>query len=101
MAIMRKDVVDILRRELPYLRNNYHIKRLGIFGSFAKQKQKSNSDVDIIVEFESPIGLNFVELTEYIEKLLGRKVDIITNEGVKSIRVREVAEDIKRSVLYV
>ena len=97
----QKNVVDILRRELPYLRNNYGIKRLGIFGSFAKQKQKSNSDIDLIVEFESPIGLNFVELAEYIEKLLGRKVDIITNEGVKSIRVREVAEDIKRSVLYV
>lgn len=98
---MKKDVIKILRRELPYLRNNYRIKRLGIFGSFAKQKQNARSDIDIIVEFESPIGLDFMELAEYIEKLLGKKVDIITSEGVKSIRVREVAEDIKRSVLYV
>ena len=97
----QKNVVEILRRELPYLRDSYHIKRLGIFGSFAKQKQKANSDVDIIVEFDTPIGIGFIDLAEHIEKLLGRKVDIITNEGVKSIRVREVVEDIKRSVRYV
>ena len=94
-------VIGILRKELPYLKNNYQVRRLGIFGSFVKQKQSVNSDIDIIIEFKKPIGLDFIELAEYIEKLLGRKVDILTTEGIRSIRIRNVAKDIKRSVLYV
>ena len=94
-------VIGILRKELPYLKNNYQVRRLGIFGSFVKQKQSVNSDIDIIIEFKKPIGLDFIELAEYIEKLLGRKVDILTTEGIKGIRIRRVAKDIKRSVLYV
>lgn len=94
-------VIGILRKELPYLKNNYQVRRLGIFGSFVKQKQSVGSDIDIIIEFKKPIGLDFIELAEYIEKLLDRKVDILTTEGIRSIRIRNVAKDIKRSVLYV
>ena len=94
-------VIGILRKELPYLKNNYQVRRLGIFGSFVKQKQSVGSDIDIIIEFKNPIGLDFIELAEYIEKLLDRKVDILTTEGIKGIRIRRVAKDIKRSVLYV
>lgn len=97
----QQKIVQILRKELPYLENTYKVKKVGLFGSFAKGKEKIDSDIDIVIEFKSPIGLTFVELAEYIEKLLGRKVDVITSEGIKSIRVREVAEDIKRSVRYV
>ncbi|MEK6984137.1 MAG: nucleotidyltransferase domain-containing protein [Nanoarchaeota archaeon] len=97
----QKEIVGILEKELPYLRSNYNVKRLGLFGSIAKYKQKKGSDVDIIIEFKTPIGLEFIELVDYIERLVGRKVDILTNEGIKGIRIKKVAEDIKRSVLYV
>ena len=59
------------------------------------------SDIDIVVEFEKPIGFKFFEFAEYIEKLLGRKVEILTSEGIKGIRIKEVAVEIKRSLLYV
>jgi len=45
-----------------------------------------------IMEFEKPIGLKFFELSEHIEKVLGKKVDILTPAGIKSIRVKKVAE---------
>ncbi len=99
--ITRKEIIAILRRELPHLKTIFGVKRIGIFGSYSKDVQKEDSDVDLIVEFERPIGLKFFELSEYIENLLGKKVDILTPAGIKSIRVKEVAENIKKSIVYV
>lgn len=99
--LTREKVIEILRRELPYLTSHYGVKRIGLFGSFAKEIQKHNSDIDIVVEFEKPIGLKFVEFAEYLEKVLHRKTDILTPEGIKGIRVKRVARDVERSVIYV
>ena len=93
--------MGILRKNSPYLRDNYGVKRIGLFGSFAKGIQREDSDIDILVEFEKTVGFKFIELAEYFEKLLGKKVDILTSEGIKSIRLKKVARDIERSVVYV
>ncbi|MFX1299190.1 MAG: nucleotidyltransferase family protein, partial [Promethearchaeota archaeon] len=58
------------------------------------------SDIDVVVEFEKPIGLAFMDLAEYLEDLFNKKVDILTSAGIKSIRIEKVAEDIKRSIVY-
>lgn len=97
----REKVIDILRKELPYFVSEYGVKRIGLFGSYAKGIQGEDSDIDILVEFERPIGLKFVEFGEYLEKLLGRKTDILTPAGVKGIRIKRVAEDITESIFYV
>ncbi len=94
-------VIKILRRELPDLKANFGVKRMGIFGSFAKGMQRNDSDVDILAEFEKPIGLEFVEFAEHIEKLLDRKVDILTSGSIKNIRIKKVATEIERDVIYV
>lgn len=99
--LTQEEVIRILRNKLPYLSSNYGVKRIALFGSFAKGKQKEDSDIDILVEFKKPIGFKFMDFAEYIEKLVGRKVDILTAEGIKGIRVKEVAEDIERGVVYV
>jgi predicted nucleotidyltransferase len=97
----QKELVHILRRELPLLVKKYGVRNLGIFGSFAKGCEREDSDVDILVEFEKPLGLSFLDFSEHIEKLCGRKTDIMTSEGLRSVRLKKVAEDIKRSVIYV
>ncbi|MFH1259929.1 MAG: nucleotidyltransferase family protein [Elusimicrobiota bacterium] len=99
--LTRENVLDILRAEFAFLKNNFTVKRIALFGSFAKNTQKENSDVDIFVEFEKPIGLKFIELVDYLEKILGRKTDVLTPAGVKAIRIKKVAEDIERSIVYV
>lgn len=99
--LTQENAIKILRRELPYLRANYSVKRIGLFGSFAKGIQGEDSDIDILVELEKPMGLKFVEFAEYIEKILSKKADILTVEGINGIRIKQVAEDIARSVLYV
>ncbi len=99
--LTKKEIITILKKELPYLRDIFGVKRIGLFGSSAKGIQREDSDVDLAVEFEKPIGLKFMELSEYIENILGRKVDILTPAGIKSIRIKKVAEDIKKCIDYI
>ncbi|HDZ76728.1 MAG TPA: nucleotidyltransferase [Candidatus Omnitrophica bacterium] len=99
--LTQEKVIGILRREMPYLRDNFGVKKIALFGSFVKRTQRQNSDIDILVEFERPIGLKFIDLADYLEKVLGKKTDILTPEGIKGIRTREVAQNIARSLCYV
>ncbi len=99
--LTKEETLNILKKELPYLKAAFGVKRIGLFGSYSKGAQREDSDVDLIVEFEKPIGLKFVELADYIESILGRKVDILTPEGIKSIRVKEVAENIENNIIYI
>lgn len=100
-AMPSNDVMSLLRYEQPVLRQRFGVARLGVFGSVASGRASIESDVDIVVEFDRPIGLEFVNLAEHLERILGRNVDLITPEGVASIRAPGVANSIMRSVVYV
>lgn len=97
----REAILALLRQYYPYLVAEYGVKRIGLFGSYARGKPDAASDIDLVVEFERPIGFRFVELAEYLENVLGREVDILTPEGIRGIRLPWVAEEIEKSVVYV
>jgi predicted nucleotidyltransferase len=101
----REKVLRILRKELPYLREKYGVERIAIYGSFAKGDQTKRSDVDILVQLVNPLGLKFVELAYYLEKVLGRKVDLATFEtlhrSLENPRYKHIALDIQRTLSYV
>jgi len=99
--LTKEKVTEILKGKYPYLVSEYGIKRIGLFGSYAKGKQSEDSDIDIVAEFERPTGLKFVEFAEYLEELLGKKTDVLTPDGVKAIVIKRIAEDIEKSVIYV
>jgi len=69
--------------------------------SGAKNLQTEASDIDLVVEFEHPLGFRFIEFTEYIESLLGKSVDILTPAGIQGIRIGRIASGIKESITYV
>jgi len=65
------------------IQRNFYVKDLFLFGSFARSAQKRDSDVDILVDFKKPVGLfKFLELEEYLECLLGTKVDLVTRKAL-------------------
>lgn len=99
--VSREKAIEILRKQLPYIITEYGVKKIGLFGSYAKGTQQAGSDVDIMVEFDKPIGLKFVEFSEYLEKLLGTNVDILTPAGIDGIRIGRIAKDIRESIIYV
>ena len=78
----------------------YTIKKIGLFGSYAKSRQTGASDVDFLVEFAEPTYDNFIGAANHLQKLFGRKVDILTPDGIKSIRIKDVSKDIMKSVKY-
>ncbi len=71
-------VIKTLKELEPILAREYKVARIGVFGSIVRGKQTGKSDVDILVEFSEPIGLKFFDLMEFLERKLGRKVDLVS-----------------------
>jgi len=97
----RDEMIEQLRKSLQFLSSEYYVRKIAIFGSVARDEIAPDSDVDLLVEFSAPIGFRLNQLVEYLENLLGRKVDLITRDGIRNIRVKEVAESIEETLLYV
>ena len=77
-------IKNILTSQKEILKNKYHVKEIGIFGSYVNGNYNKESDVDILVEFSKPIGLiKFIKLEEYLKDLLGIKVDLVLRDGIK------------------
>jgi len=83
------------------MHEQFGVKKLALFGSFAAGTAGKRSDVDLFIEFDRPVGLKFMRLAEYLEKLLGRKVEVLTPEGLKGIRAKTVADSIRKGMRYV
>ncbi len=98
----KNDVLQILRENMNELKR-FGVKKIGIFGSFARNEAKEESDIDIVVEFEKGRGgvKDFAGLVEFLENLLRREVDILTPMGIETIRIKSVRERIKKEVFYV
>ena len=86
----------VLRDSKPYLLERFRVKEIGIFGSFARDEADGSSDVDILVEFEEPIGWDVLDLREYLEGILGRKVDVVSRKALKPA----LSEGILREVIF-
>lgn len=76
------------------LYNEYPIKSLAIFGSYARNEQDANSDVDILVEFNGRIGIRFIDLADEIEKLIGIKVDLVSKKGIKEKYFKRISSEL-------
>lgn len=77
---IRKKIKD----NLPQLRQKYHIKSLGIFGSYVRGEQKKKSDLDLLVEFSKTPGLfEYIELEDELSEIVGIKVDLVTKNSLK------------------
>lgn len=99
--LTRERVLELLREQNLYLAREYGVRKIGLFGSFARGMPSDASDVDIVVEFEHPIGLRFMELGEYLERLLNRKIDLLTPTGIQAIHQKRIIESIFESIVYV
>jgi predicted nucleotidyltransferase len=99
--LTREKIQGLLREKYPYLMTEYGVKRIGLFGSYAKGTPAEESDIDLVVEFERPPGFRFIEFIEYLEQLLGKKVEVLTPAGIHGIRVTHISKSIEDSIVYV
>lgn len=95
---MDKKIKAKINNQLPFLKKRYHVKKMGIFGSVARGEQTKKSDVDILVEFNAPIGFfDFIGLEDFLSKTLHKKVDLVSKKALKPI----IKKDILKEVIYV
>jgi len=80
--ITKEEILRMLAQDKPELQKQFKVSKVALFGSYARGDQKPDSDVDILVEVDPSIGLNFVTLAERIEKLLGVAVDLVSTRAV-------------------
>lgn len=76
------DVINVLKKHEIEIKEKFHVKRIGLFGSYARHEENEESDIDILVEFGEPTLHNFMGLIDYLEKLFGRKVDLVTQKSL-------------------
>ena len=98
MEVNIDKIKTLINNRFAFIKSTYSVKRIGVFGSVARGDNKNRSDVDIVVEFLQPISMfKFIELEEYLGKLIGRQVDLVTKNALKPA----IKEDILREVVYV
>lgn len=79
----------------PYLVDKFYVSSIGLFGSVVRDDYSpANSDIDIIVDFRKPIGIEFIDLADYIEAALKQKVDLVSRGGIKTKYLTQIEPEI-------
>lgn len=87
-------IKQILTQLKPELRQKYFVNSIGLFGSIVRDDFTDQSDIDIIVDFSRPIGIEFIDLANYIESKLSKKVDLVSRKGVKPKYYHQIESEI-------
>lgn len=98
-SIELQNILKNLRAYIPNLKEQYKIQQMGVFGSYARGEENENSDVDILVEFRSYIEfglITFCQLENQLSEILGKKVDLVTKDGLKP----NLGDNILQDVIY-
>ncbi len=88
------NIKNILSKLKPELMDKYHVRSIGLFGSVVRKDFDESCDVDIIVDFSQPIGIEFIDLADYIELKLNKPVDLVSKNGVKPNYLRTFESEI-------
>lgn len=79
----RDSILLILRAHKAEIQKKYPVASLALFGSFARGEQNESSDIDLMVELKEPMGLDFIDLLEDIERLFPKnKIDLVSKKGI-------------------
>ena len=90
----KEEIIRKLNAQLLFLRERYHVKEIGLFGSAARGEQKEGSDIDILVEFSSPVGFfDFIRLENFLSEILERKVDLVSKKAIKPAIKNEILKE--------
>ena len=81
--ITRHEILNKLKELKPTLNKEYSVKEIGLFGSFSDNTYSEDSDIDILVELEKPIGWKFFTLELFLENTFGRKIDLVTKNALR------------------
>lgn len=91
-------IMRALAAELPFIRRKYGVAKCGLFGSYSKGVAEDGSDIDLLVQFEKPIGFfKLIELENYLSGRFGKKVDLVTEDALKPL----IRPYVMETIIYV
>jgi len=90
----RDDILVLLAKEKPNLTKEFKVRALGLFGSYVRGDQHPESDIDILVDVDPAIGLEFVTLAERLEKILGSRVELVSKRAIKPRFLKHIEKDL-------
>ena len=93
----KADILAKLKELQPILKKEYAVKRIGLFGSFSDESFSKDSDIDLLVELEHPIGWKFLSLEIFLENIFNRKIDLVTKNAIKD----QIKDRILKQVNYI
>ena len=88
------EIKDTLKSNKLRLTEKYGLSLLAIFGSYGRGQQTETSDIDILVDFQKPIGVDFIDLANELEKLLKAKVDLVSKNGIRPQYLKQIEQDL-------
>ena len=89
-----QDIKTILKTHKENLSKKYGFDAIAVFGSYSREQQSEASDVDILVEFSQPIGIEFIDLAEELEKVLNKRVDLVSKRGIKPAYFKQIEREL-------
>ncbi len=89
-----EEIKSILAKAKPVLQKKYPLSELGIFGSYARGEANESSDIDVLVDFNGVIGMQYFDLIEDIAVLFKSKVDVVSKRGIKPNYLPSVNDDL-------
>ncbi len=90
------EIKELLQRHKETFREQYGLKEIGIFGSYVRGEQGAESDLDILIELEKPIGfVRFIRLENALSQLLGVRVEIVTKKALKPYIGKRILEEVR------
>jgi len=93
-----ESLLKILHQQIPVLAERYSVETLEVFGSYVRDEQKQDSDLDVLVTFkEDPSLLTYIAIENYLSDLLGVKVDLVMKDSLKP----KIGEQILREAVPV
>ena len=94
--MVKQEIIKIIRNSKPEMESHYGVQRLGLFGSYVKEKQRKKSDIDILVAFNRDIDLfDFLDLREFLESQLGLKVDLVMESALKPAIGKRILSEVE------
>jgi uncharacterized protein len=92
--LTKEEILKRLREHKGELQQKFPVKDIALFGSYARGEQTPESDIDLLVEFSTPVGIEFVDLVLYLENFFQKPVDLVTKKGLKKVLQPYIEKDL-------
>ena len=89
------DILHVLQEAKSELKDRFFVRSIGVFGSAVRDDfSPSSSDIDILVDFSKPVGIEFIDLANFLEMKFQRKIDLVSKNGVKPVYLKQIENEV-------